>query len=73
MWTQVPQKVIEKQPIYERDVFPNHKQKCEKCYSTDVFMLFNTIGSPFMCMKCKHTTEQKIVGYKDVIVEKIIN
>ena len=47
-WASVPQKVIEKQPIYEQTV------ACPNCSSTNTFPIMNMLWSPRSCNSCKH-------------------
>lgn len=65
-WENVPQKVIEKQPIYE---YPC--RSCPSCLSINTSAIDNMIGSPLQCHNCGHYGfEQRIIGYRDVLVEK---
>ncbi len=63
----VPQKVMEKQPIYDKN------PTCPICWSTDSFPTMNMYGSSRRCNRCQHIFPHKIVGYKNVIVEKDLN
>ena len=65
-WETVPQKVIEKQAIYETPY-----RSCPKCLSSNTFPIMNMIGSLLHCANCRYSGfEQRIIGYKDVLVEK---
>ena len=67
-WAPIPQKVIEKQPIYEQIV------ACPNCSSTNTFPIMNMIWSPRLCNICKHQGfKPRIIGYKDVLVEKYLS
>jgi hypothetical protein len=63
-YSYIPQKIIEKQPIYSSN------QICPKCGSSDTFPFLNMVGSPRNCNKCKNTFNPQISGYKEVIKEK---
>ena len=63
-WSPVPQKVVEKQPIY------NSHTKCPRCLIGKGFPLMNMVGSSLICTNCKTQYKQEIIGYKDVLVEK---
>ena len=63
-WSPIPQKVIEKHPIYENN------PKCPSCFSIKNFPIMNMPGSPLLCEKCNKTFSQKIIGYREIIIEK---
>jgi|LakMenEpi03Aug12_release.lakeMendotaPanAssembly.Ray.scaffolds.fasta_scaffold1874829_1 transcription elongation factor Elf1 len=63
----LPKKIIEKHPIYNNDY------TCPKCGSKDSSSFTNTYGCPRDCMKCGNQYKLKIIGYRDVIVEKNVN
>ena len=66
-WSPVPQKIIEKRPIYEQVV------ACPKCSSTNTFPFLNMVGSTRICNNCKHRGfTPRIIGYNDVLVEKYL-
>ncbi len=58
------EKVVEKEPIYSND------RLCIYCYSVNIYPLFKINGSPLFCVTCQKSFNQRVVGYKDVIVEK---
>ncbi len=63
-WSTVPQKFIEKQPIYSNDM------SCPFCLFSNGYPIFNMRNSPLYCDNCKNTFNQRIIGYKEVLVEK---
>jgi hypothetical protein len=64
MWASVPQKVIEKRPVYVSNPI------CIRCSSTNVFSIMKMIDSPLMSTRCKYTFNKQIIGYKDVLIKK---
>ena len=67
-WASVPQKVIEKQPIYEVNPM------CPMCSATNSFPIMNMIGSIRRCNVCKYNNiKPRIIGYNDVLVEKYLS
>jgi len=65
-WERIPEKIIEKHPIYESPY-----RSCPRCLSSKTYPIMNMIGSTLACMNCKNSGfEQRIIGYKNVLVEK---
>lgn len=66
-YSYIPQKVIERIPVY------SNKTNCPHCGSDGTFYsLTNTYGAPLTCNKCKTTFNRKIIGYNQQIVEKYV-
>lgn len=63
----IPQKCVEKQPIY--DPYP----KCIKCGSNESYPIMNMVGSSRKCMQCAYVYNHEIIGYREVIVEKNVS
>lgn len=61
-YSYVPQKVIEKWPIYSNI--------CPMCGSNNSFPLMNMVGSPRFCNNCKNNFKPQISRYKEVVVER---
>jgi hypothetical protein len=63
-WSEIPQKKVVKQPIYDTD------RSCKRCGSKNTYPVMNMTGSPLQCMSCNIHFDQKIIGYRDIIVEE---
>ena len=63
----LPQKVKEKRPVY------SNNQICPRCGSNSSFPIFNLVGSPRTCQKCKNQFDPQISGYREVIIENPVS